>query len=46
MIVTKKIGCELFVSYHSNDRENKMFRELLDNPDANFWGWKITGITN
>lgn len=39
MVVTKKIGCNIWLSYHSNDNLNKPFWELPSN--AYYWGWNV-----
>ena len=39
MVVTKKIGCNIWLSYHSNDNLNKPFWELPS--DAYYWGWNV-----
>lgn len=41
MVVTKKSGGRIWLTYHSNNALNKYFGDLPSN--ARYYGWHITG---
>lgn len=42
MMVTYKDGCDIRVSYHTNNTRNRSLADIIDdNPDANFYYWRI-----